>query len=341
MKRKHKPSLPRPLLVLICCFLGIVLALMVGFSLLIHHLAGRIHYREASDTPTLTQEELDEFLSEEIAFSGPSKSVYLQPMNHSAQISGRNSGIVNILLIGQDRRERETRARSDSMILCTFQKEAGILTMTSFLRDLYVEIPGYRDSRINAAYAAGGMPLLKQTFQKNFGIYIDGCVEVDFNQFAHLIDMMGGVSLELRQDEADFLNASGLGQLYSGCQLLNGNQALAYARIRMLDADGDFSRTNRQRKIIEALIYRCKTAPLSDTLAFLRSAMPLLTTDMRETGIVSLARELLPMLPQMKIVSQHIPTEGTYIHKNINGMAVLVADMAATRTFLEESLSGN
>ncbi len=94
-----------------------------------------------------------------------------------------NDGLVNILLIGQDRREVKSRQRSDAMILCRFNPETNKLSMISFLRDLYVQIPGYEDNRLNAAYAYGGFELLKETLALNFGITVDGCLESDFEGF--------------------------------------------------------------------------------------------------------------------------------------------------------------
>ena len=105
---------------------------------------------------------------------------------------GEETQSINILLVGQDKREGEQGNRSDSMILCTFNPGAGKLYMTSFLRDLYVPIPGHGRNRINAAYAFGGIKLLQRTLEENFDLEIDGCVEVDFGQFAEIIDALGG-----------------------------------------------------------------------------------------------------------------------------------------------------
>ena len=224
------------------------------------------------------------------------------------------------------------------MILCTFNKHTKTLTMTSFLRDLYVEIPGYQDNRINAAYAAGGMSLLNETLKENFGIHIDGNIEVDFNQFAQIVDLLGGVTMELRQDEADVINRDAPGTVSAGTQLLTGQQALAYARIRSLDADGDFSRTNRQRKVISALLDAYKNASLSTVLSLLDDILPMITTDMNDVKIIAYATELFPMLSGADIVSQRIPADGSYSGKMINGMSVLVADMEASRQLLEDTL---
>ena len=91
-----------------------------------------------------------------------------------------NDGLLNILLIGQDRRPDEGRQRSDCMILCSLNPETKELSMISFLRDLYVQIPGHSDNRLNAAYVYGGFDLIKETLEHNFGVAVDGCLEVDF-----------------------------------------------------------------------------------------------------------------------------------------------------------------
>lgn len=86
-------------------------------------------------------------------------------------------GVVNVLLVGQDTRKAEERARSDSMILLSVNKNTNQLTMISLMRDLYVQIPGYSDNKLNAAYAFGGFELLDETIATNFGIAVDYNVE--------------------------------------------------------------------------------------------------------------------------------------------------------------------
>ena len=168
--------------------------------------------------------------------------------------------------------------------------------------------------------------------------HIDGNIEVDFNQFAQIVDLLGGVTMELRQDEADVINRDAPGTVSAGTQLLTGQQALAYARIRSLDADGDFSRTNRQRKVISALLDSYKNASLSTVLSLLDDILPMITTDMNDVKIIAYATELFPMLSGADIVSQRIPADGSYSGKMINGMSVLVADMEASRQLLEDTL---
>lgn len=248
-----------------------------------------------------------------------------------------SDNIINLLLIGQDRREYESRARADTLILCTLSPDTGQITLTSFLRDLYVEIPGHEPNRINAAYALGGMPLLKNTFQHNFGITPHGCIEVDFSRFAQIIDTLGGVTLELRQDEAETINKTVPGSLTEGTQLLNGSQALAYSRIRTLDADGDFSRAARQRKLIFSLLDSYRNAGLLTILSAAADTLPLISTDLEDRKLLALAAKLFPLLDSPQVISQRIPQEGTYSYETVRNMDVLIADLEAIRGCLKNT----
>lgn len=246
---------------------------------------------------------------------------------------------LNLLLIGQDRLEGEERARSDSIILCTFHPKAHTLTMTSFLRDLYLPIPGWGSNRINAAYTFGGIPLLRQTIEENFDITLDGCIEVDFTQFSQIIDELGGVDLELRADEAAHIGQETGSRLSEGLQHLDGAQTLSYARIRRLDADGDFSRTQRQRTVLSQLLERYRSANFVTVAKLLGKILPMVTTDMTAKEILSHAITLFPMLSDASATTQRIPADGTYEDRTIEGMNVLVADLNKARQFLAETLA--
>lgn len=245
---------------------------------------------------------------------------------------------LNILLIGQDGREPEEGARSDSMILCSFDTARKKLTLTSFLRDLYVTIPGHGKNRLNAAYAFGGSDLLERTLENNFGIRVDGCVEVNFACFPILIDTLGGVSLDLRADEAAYLNRHTGSDLQEGAQLLSGQQALVYARIRKLDADGDFSRTRRQRKVLIALWDGYRDAGLVKGIALVRKVMPYVSTNMKKETILAHAKAIMPQLSGLRLSSQTVPAEDGCVSRTIDGMDVLIADMDAARRQLKASI---
>lgn len=245
--------------------------------------------------------------------------------------------LIHILLVGRDE-SQDAVSRSDSMILCSFQPETNRIVLTSFLRDLYIPIPGREENRINAAYACGGLTLLKQTVEENFDLSIDGCIDVDFSQFSQIIDILGGVTLELRQDEAEAINARVEGALTEGTHLLSGEQALAYSRIRNLDSDGDFSRTSRQRKLLTSLLDSYRNANLLTILSLLTEALPMISTDLENRQIISLAAKLYPFLHDPVVVSQRLPADGTFSYRRIRGMEVLTADMATLREQLHQSL---
>lgn len=326
MKRKQHDTFARSFMKAVCFLLALVLIFLLGATALFQQVLGKIHYTQpTADFGT----RLTGFLTD-LASEGFGKQ--------SDLIGGTGSGIVNILLIGQDRREGEESARSDSMILCTYHRKSGNLTMTSFLRDLYVPIPGHRNNRINAAYSEGGVELLNDTLKSNFDLHIDGNIEVDFSQFSQIIDLLGGVQLELREDEAAEINKETDSSLSAGVQILNGEQALTYARIRKLDADGDFSRTNRQRKVMNALLGSYRNIKWKDLLPLMDQLLPLISTDLNYGKLVLLAMEILPKISDAQITNQRIPADGTYTDERIDGMAVLSADLEANRRFLRETL---
>jgi len=253
------------------------------------------------------------------------------------QIGGEDSGLINILLVGRDG-ENGTGSRADSTILCSFRPETKQITITSFLRDLYVPIPGIEKNRINAAYAYGGMDLLQQTLEQNFDLHIDGCIDVDFSQFSQIIDVLGGVTIELRQDEAEAINKRVGSALTEGSQCLTGEQALAYSRIRNLDSDGDFSRTGRQRKLLSSLLDSYRNADFLTILSAIMDTLPLLSTNLEKKQILRLAAKLFPFLKDPEVTSQRIPADGTYAYRRVRDMEVLVADMDAVKEQLRESL---
>lgn len=327
MKRSYD-SPARAAMKRLCTLLGLMLAVMLSITLYTRNLLIQGNYAQIRDIP------LSSLQAPQIDWKESLSNL------QNREIGSFGSGMVNILLVGQDHREGEDTARSDSIILCTFNKETGKLILTSFLRDLYVPIPGHSSNRINAAYANGGIELLEETLETNFGLHIDGGIEVDFSQFSGIIDLLGGVEVTLRQDEADFINEATGSTLSEGLYLLDGTQALVYSRIRSLDSDGDFSRTDRQRKVLSALLDRCKNAGLTELLGLLDELMPMTSTDMSKLQVLTLAMEFLPDLSGMQVVSQHVPVSGTYTDETIDGMAVLVPDTAAVQDYLSNSLSG-
>ena len=345
MNKEKKRSTKRTVLIIACVVLGIVLTAMIGATVYTKYLLGRIHYSNEETQPTLSQEEIDAIENavddtvppEETAPEVNEEDIVWSDVDET--IGGDE--IVNFMLIGQDRRPGESRARSDSMILVTFNKTKKTVTMTSFMRDLYVKIPGgYKDNRINTSYSLGGMELLDETLYVNFGVEVDANMEVDFDQFEDIIDLLGGVQIELDEAEARYINKKmGTRNVQAGLQTLNGQQALWYARNRSTGGTSDFGRTNRQRTVLNALIEAYKNKPVTEMIGLLDDILPLITTDLEQNEIISYVVTLFPLLSEAEIVTQHIPVQGGYYDATIRGMQVLVPNMEVNRQALIDSLS--
>ncbi len=344
--KKGRPSGIRIAMIVLCALLAIVLIAMLGVSIYVQKLLDRVNYVQPEQQETMSSEEVSEFLATletEPEATGPT-------MDESEIDWGKQDlppvkppeNIINIMLIGQDARPGQGRSRSDVMVLCTINKKTQTVTLTSFLRDIYVQIPGFESSKLTHTYVWGGMELLDETIEQNFGIHIDGNLEVNFERFTQLIDLLGGVDIELRNDEADYINYKlGYAALCGGKQHLNGEQALWYSRIRYLDPDADISRSNRHRKVLIALIEQFRNADLPTLLNLMEEAMPMITTDMTQEELVTLATELFPMLANINIVSQRLPGETGFTLPTIKGMAVVLLDMDKAREYLATTLGLN
>lgn len=248
----------------------------------------------------------------------------------------QDKDIINVLLIGQDRRPGQGRQRSDSMIIATLNKKNKTLKLTSLMRDMYVQIPGYSDNRINAAYAFGGMELLNKTIYKNFGLTIDANIEVDFTGFTKIIDRIGGVDITVTQAEIDYLKLSGAkaGQKYH----MDGDTALRYSRIRYL-AGGDFKRTERQRTVLLAAFNKAKNIGLTGVLDLINELFPLLTTDLSALELIDYATFIFTS-DIGNLQTYRIPVDGAYTQNKIRGMAVLVPNLSKNRQALKEIVEG-
>lgn len=343
---KKRATWKKTLLIVICVILALLLLAMLAVVIYIEGMLSRINRVQPGSESTLAPSEwVDEtdYIEPDDTTPAIDPSEVTWPSEPEPTI-GAEEHIINILLVGQDRRPGQGRQRSDVMLLCTFDKSSNTLTMTSFLRDLYVQIPGYLDNRLNVSYPRGGFALLDETLQINFGVHVDANVEVDFGGFTQIINLLGGVDIELSAAEANYLNLTkewdpeGLTTpvLSKGLNHLNGAQALSYARIRYLDSD--FGRTNRQRKVMTALIEKLRGKNLLELNNLLNQILPLITTDMSNSEITKYVLELFPMLSGCTINTQYIPAQGTYQGVYIRGMAVLLPDIEANRKILSETI---
>lgn len=242
--------------------------------------------------------------------------------------------IINILLIGQDKRPGEGQSRSDSIIIATVNKKSNSIKLTSLMRDMYVKIPGYSDNKINAAYAYGGMELLTNTVEENFAIKIDGCIEVDFSGFEKIIDEIGGVDIELNEDEAYYLSRTNDISFTEGPNKLNGKTALEYARIRYIGND-DYERTERQRRLLISIFDVVKDSNIKTLLDMSNDIIPLITTNLKNSQILSLVTNVI-LMNISDIETYRIPADGEFTPATINNMSVLVPNLLENQKLLNE-----
>ena len=240
-------------------------------------------------------------------------------------ISDKN--VRNILLIGCDKANGGS-SRSDSIMIASVNKKTGRITVCSILRDTHLYIPGEREAKVNAAYAWGGANLLIQTIEQNFGIKIDDYATVNFEMFTALVDGLGGVDVEVTENEADYINnrhrygkEKKPDAFESGESVhLNGYQALWYSRIRKLDSD--FMRTQRQRKVISAIASKVKgqinPIGIFGLVSTAKEVAPYIETTLSTSDFWSLVFSLSGCLAKSGadmdklLVSQQIPFDDTW-----------------------------
>lgn len=228
-----------------------------------------------------------------------------------------DDAIKNILLLGVDDYMANDIGRADSMMLVSVDTRHQKLKLTSFMRDLYVTIPGHDVNRINTAYSSGrggpsGAKLLVSTIEANFGTDIDRFIIIDNDAFNQIIDKLGGVTITLTQGEADLVNkysGDSRKNLSAGTFLLGGAQAHYYSRIRAIG--NDFERTERQRKVFASLAGKMKSSSIPQILGLVTAIVPLVTTNMTKNEIVDMAMNSLTLL-HYPITQNRIPADNEY-----------------------------
>ena len=330
--KKKKSKALKIVLIVLAVIVLLLAILAVGVVIYMRSLLGMVNQvGETNPTVSTTAAAVPESTdaTDETAGETPSETEETWPEIVSTQ------NVTTFMLVGQDGRYGEESKLSDTMIMCTINRETKTLTMTSILRDCYVPLPAYAGhgagrNRINVCYnlgyqwtgsSKGGMEMLALCVEQNFGIPIDHTIEVDFEAFERIVDLMGGVEIELTEAEAKYMTESVgyIGEMEPGLQTLDGLEALAYARIRKIDANGDFSRTNRQRTVINSLLHKCTQMNLWDLHKLATEILPLITTDMTTDEMSNYIFEFLPMLKDLNIVSQQIPLDKEVLSEVVPG----------------------
>ncbi|GLC29697.1 LCP family protein [Clostridium omnivorum] len=247
--------------------------------------------------------------------------------------------VVNIALFGLDAREANEASRSDSMIIVSVDKKHNKIKMTSLMRDSYVNVPGHGMTKLTHAYAYGGPQLAIKTINSNFALNIKDYVTVDFFEFGKIIDAFGGVTLDIKKEEIEYMNfyireMNGLQKSNvpeikkTGPQNLSGLQAVAYTRIRYTSG-GDFERTERQRKVLTALFNKVQEAGVTKYPGFVSALLPYVETSISKVDILKLGTTVFTN--GIKTLEQErFPIDGYCNGKTIDGVWYLWTDIPAT-----------
>ncbi len=263
-----------------------------------------------------------------------------------------DTDLYTLLLIGSDSYEEDKLGRADTTILMQVNAEKKTIKLVSFLRDMYLPIPGRSSNRLNAAYIWGGERLLRKTLKNQFGVEADAYMEVNFARMIRLIDGIGGVTLDVTEEEQRQVNSIlRFYNTYTGDpeedQLLwesgngthlTGKQALCYARIRKID--NDVVRTERQRKVIEAAFHQVMGLSMADMTNLVMENLSAVATDLSLGDCL----KLIPMAIRCQnatISTLTIPYAGAYSSEEVNGMSVLVPNLRANRKKLQSFLLGD
>ncbi|MBO5896785.1 MAG: LCP family protein [Clostridia bacterium] len=278
------------------------------------------------------------------------------PIEHIDDVSSLRSEahVRNILLIGADA-DRGGSSRSDSIMIASVNKQTGRITVCSILRDTHLDVPGHQESKVNAAYSWGGANLLIQTIEQNFGIKIDDYAVVNFDMFTALIDGLGGIELDVTEDEADYINNRhkyGKEEKpeevpYGEGVRLSGYQALWYSRIRKL-GNGDWDRTERQRKVISAIMKDVKgqlnPVGVFGLVSTAQEVAPYITTTLSTNDFWSLMFSMMSCMTKTGgnmdklLVTQQIPFEDTWWYSSQWDGSSISLDLEANRDKLQTLL---
>lgn len=229
--------------------------------------------------------------------------------------------VINILLLGTDKYDSDTLTASDATMILTLDTVNNRIKLCSIMRDTYVEVPGQDPCNINDVIIKGGPELTLKTINTNFNLQIDKFVQVNLNSLPKIIDILGGVEINVTEEEIPYINSlvnsidsnngtSNSGITSAGLQTLNGTQASAYSRIRST-AGRDYKRTKRQRDILSSLYTKFKTASISQLTDLMNNILPLVSTNITDSEILSILGKVLTM-GVSEIEQSRFPLDGQH-----------------------------
>ncbi len=350
------PKKPKKKKKVIFIILGIILALVAAVvvfaAVKYNHYYSLSNYVSKSDAATAEESVDESTLSEAVNednLTDEEKS-YIDSQASAIEENPtlpNNSNIYNLLVIGVDRRDTSWNGNSDCMILLSVNKDTKKITMMSFMRDLYANIEPYGTQKLNFSCAIGGPTRVVSAIEENYKVDIDNYVCVDFTAVENIVDAIGGVDIDVREEEIPLINSTVADDCKSkdlsvddnmiqsaGTVHMNGMQALAYSRLRYV-GNADWERTERQRKVLTKIFNKVKALSLSELDSTAETVLPMITHDIESSKLLSLLASL-PTFLSYELVSTRVPYDGTYTIIN----EILVPDMATEISMIQNELYG-
>lgn len=292
-------------LVILLPILAVFLALVIAVAAFIGHKFSLIDFDDNESTTIDPTQEFVEGDDEKLDFSEMDDATgndFREILKNWATNGGEkmsNRDIINVLLIGSDASAEEPgraniteKGNTDVMMLVSINQVNDTIKLVSLMRDSYTYMDQFdRYAKLNAACANGGPAYLVETIENDYKIEIDGYAMVDFDSFTQVIDVLGGVNVDVPAYVANFLSSEAKGVYFprGNKVLLNGEQALRFSRVRKTDANGDISRVARQRQVVNALIEKAKSATLAEINEVADVMLANVRTNISKKSIISYA----------------------------------------------------
>lgn len=256
----------------------------------------------------------------------------------------------NILLLGGDSRSLTQYGRTDTMIILSINREESLMKMTSIMRDTWVQLSSGHSEKINAANVFGGPELAVKVVNENFGTDIEHYVLINMNGLVELIDMVGGVTMEVTPSERNYTNKyaqeylrevagyngkTSLGE--SGLVHLNGLLAVAYLRNRY--SDSDFGRVMRQQKVMLAVAEQAQQMEVDELMGLSEDIFERVETNMTADQLKELA--MAGLVTEIEDVAQfRVPADGTYESGMYSGTWMIRPNFEKNQALLQDFIYG-
>lgn len=216
------------------------------------------------------------------------------------------AGYTNIALFGLDTRNAGSLGkgnRSDTIMIASINNDTKDVKIVSVYRDTYLNLANDKYNKCNGAYSVGGPDQAVAMLNMNLDLDIDYYMSVDFLAVSEVVDLLGGIEIDVDEYEIEHLNnytvetskvtgKSTQKLTKTGLQTLDGVQATSYCRIRYTKGD-DFKRTERQREVLETIANKAKTMSITQLDSIVKAVFPMCATNMSVDQLLGFAADAL------------------------------------------------